>query len=277
MRTSAPTQPGRAALAVICFLGMFPPLTMEIYIPSLPSLQHEMHTTATWTLSTISAYTIGFSVMQIVLGPVSDVIGRRRMLLAGLATYVLSCLVAVAAPSIELLLVPRVTQAFGSACAVILAQAMMRDLLEKERREAIMVYFGMVRSTAPLCAPVIGSLLQAAFGWRSTFVFLAAGGVAALLGSQALLVESLPSSRRQPSLECSALLGSLGYLLRQRRFLCWAVPEATGFAALFVYISTSAFILQEFYRVPVAMFGLLYCVTFVGAVAGSWSVRPLRK
>lgn len=269
--------PSFAALAVICGLTAFPPLTMEVYIPSLPSLEHEMHTSATWILSTISVYTVGFSIMQIVLGPVSDVLGRRALLLAGLVTYVISCAGAACTTSVEMLLVPRVTQSFGSACAVILAQAILRDLLDKERRESVMVYFAIVRSCAPLIAPVIGSFLEAAFGWRSSFWFLTASGSGALLGVYLLVPESLLAERRQPSMRCGALVSSLSYLVVQRRFLCWALPEAFGFAGLFVYISTSSYILQQFYGVPVILFGLLYCVTFLGAVAGSSSVHTLRR
>ena len=269
--------PSCAALAILCALSAFPPLTMEIYIPSLPNLQAEMQASTTTTLATISVYTAGFSIMQVLLGPVSDVLGRRSMLLGGLLTYVLSCVAAAAAPSIELLLVPRITQSVGSACAAILSMAMLRDLLSAERREEVTVYFSMVRAIAPLCAPVIGSFLEALSGWRSTFVFLAVGGGATLLGSHIHLPESLTAERRQRSLNWRDLLGGIGYLLAQRRFLCWAIPEATGFAALFVYIATSSYILQQFYGVPVVLFGLLYCVTFLGAVVGSAIVPTLRR
>ena len=265
-----------SALVVICLLTSMPPLTMEIYIPSLPVLEEDLHTTTTLVLLTITVYTAAFSVMQLVLGPASDVYGRRKLLLISLGLYVASCIVNALSPTIELMLAPRVIQGSTSAAALIIGQAMLRDLLSIKKRENVTKWMAVVRSSSPMLAPVLGSLLAATLGWRSTFWALAGFGGLILLSSFHLLPESLPKERRQPKFSPYNLLHSVCFLMRRRDFLCWAVPEALGFSAFFVWIATSSYILQGFYGISVATFGLLYCLCFLGATAGSFATSIVR-
>ena len=273
----APALPRTAAIVTLCLISAFPPLTMEIYLPSLPQLQRYFGTSADMVLLTISVYTAAFCLMQLLIGPLSDVHGRRRILLGSLVCYVLSSAAAAAATSVYALLPPRVVQGCASASCIILAQAILRDLLELPHREAVMVKLGMCKSGSALLAPVIGSVLQGTLGWRATFGFLVAIGLLALLGAHAWLPESLPAERRQPRLQLRSCLGGNADVLRRLDFLCWAVPEALGFAGLFVWISTSAYIVQDFYGVPVLWFGLIYCVTFVGSVGGAYAAPRMRR
>ena len=221
-----------SALVVICLLTSMPPLTMEIYIPSLPVLEEDLHTTTTLVLLTITVYTAAFSLMQLVLGPASDVYGRRKLLLISLGLYVASCIVNALSPTIELMLAPRVIQGSTSAAALIIGQAMLRDLLSIKKRENVTKWMAVVRSSSPMLAPVLGSLLAATLGWRSTFWALAGFGGLILLSSFHLLPESLPKERRQPKFSPYNLLHSVCFLMRRRDFLCWAVPEALGFSAV---------------------------------------------
>lgn len=274
---SGPPEVSTATLALICLLTAIPPISMEIYIPSLPSIEADMDTTTTNVMYTITVYTVAFSVMQLILGPASDVYGRRRPLLIGLSVYFMACVVTALAPSIGWMLAPRVLQGASSAGAMCISQATLRDLLTVTRRERVTRWMAVVRSSAPLLAPAVGSLVQAALGWRANFWVLTLMGMFALLGVITILPESLPKARRQPRFGFGELVRAICFLLCRRDFTCWAVPEALGFAGFFVWITTSSYILQEFYGVSVATFGLLYCLCFIGATAGSFATRFVRE
>ena len=266
-----------AALFLIGALTSFPPLTMEIYIPSLPTIEEELHTSSAHVLSTISVYTISFGVTQLVLGPLSDVYGRRGILLVAMAFYTASSAACTLAPSVEVMYAPRIVQGAASAGAIILGQAILRDLLPVERRESVTSKIAVVRAMSPMLAPVLGSFIAALLGWRANFGFLVLLGLYAVVGTKQLLAESLPKERRQPRFDLRAILGNNAYLLSRRDFTCWAVPEALGFGGFFVWISCSSYILQGFYGVPLALFGPLYSITFIGAIAGSAAAPRLRK
>ena len=147
-------------LAIVGLLGGFPPLTMEIYIPSLPSLQESLRTSPALVLLTLSVYQACFSFLQIVLGPVSDVYGRRTIMLGGLIIYIVASMTAMLSTTIELLIAPRSLQAIGSASAAILSVAILRDRLSMGKREEVTAKLAVVRSSAPLLAPVLGSFLE---------------------------------------------------------------------------------------------------------------------
>lgn len=133
---------------------------MEIYIPSLPSMQEALHTSPVLVLLTLSVYQACFSLLQIVLGPISDVYGRRPVLLVGLVIYICASVAATLSMTIEFLIPPRALQAIGSASAAMLSVAILRDRLEMKKREEVSSKIAMVRSTAPLLAPVVGSFLE---------------------------------------------------------------------------------------------------------------------
>ena len=263
-------------LAVVALLGGLPPFTMEIYIPSLPSLQTQLHTTPRLVMLTLSVYQACFSGLQVILGPISDVYGRRPVLLGALTFYVGASGAAMFAPTIEILIVLRSLQAVGSASAAILSIATLRDRLDMKERQRVTSKLAMVRSTAPLLAPVVGSLLEVSLGWRSSFGALGLLGLLGLYGAFSSLPESLTPERQQPSFNCASVLHGNLYLVHRREFLAFSVPEAVGFGGLFCWISSSSFVLQDFYQVPVVLFGLIYCVTFVGSLTGAYIAPRMR-
>ena len=273
--TEAPKLSG-GPLFILTVLSCVPPLTMEIYLPSLPGLTISLRTTATLALLSISAYQFSFALSQVALGPLSDVHGRRGLLLGGLVILVTTCAAAAAAPTIEALMVVRVLQGCGSSSCVVLFQAMLRDTLPPGARERAMSRIAVVRQVSPLVAPVLGSFLQAAFGWRSTFAFLAIFTAALLASAYAVLPETLAPSRRQRRCSMRSVCGGYASLLRRRDFLMYAAPEALGFAGTFCWIATSSFLLQGFYHLPVAWFGPIYCLSFAGSISGS-SASPLLR
>ncbi|KAL1515532.1 hypothetical protein AB1Y20_002154 [Prymnesium parvum] len=275
-RADGEERPSCGLFTTLALLGAMGPLAVEICIPSLPSMQESLHTSPSLVLLTLSSYLAAFATLQLIIGPISDVVGRRPILLSSLTTFVVASILAALSPSIYFLLPTRAMQAFGASSAMVLSTSVLRDKYGAASRERIASNLAPIRSTAPLLAPVLGSFLEATFGWRSCFFFLAAYGLLSLVRVWGSLPESLPEDRRQPRLRCGSLLSNSAYVLRRREFLCYALPECAGFGGLFFWISSSSFILQEFYLIPVEYFGLLYSMTFVGAILGSFSSRRLR-
>src|SRR6202000_2561011 len=162
-------------LSMLTGLG---PLSVDMYLASLPSIGHLLQAPISQVQLTISAYLIGFACAQILYGPLSDRHGRRPVLLAALGIYLVATLACGMAFSIETLIAARCVQAVGGSGASVLARAIVRDMYEGARIGRELARMASIMALAPLVAPLIGGVLQTAFGWRSNFIALLGYGVA---------------------------------------------------------------------------------------------------
>src|ERR1700684_3763278 len=174
-------------LSLLTGLG---PLTMDMYLPSLPAIGQALGASTGQVQLTISSYLIVFAAGQIVYGPVSDRIGRRPVILAALVLYGVATIVCALAQSIEILIAVRFVQALGGAGSIVLARAAVRDLYSGVRAGRELSLMGSITAFAPIVAPAIGGVLQTVFGWRSTFILL----VVFALASWATAVRFLPET-----------------------------------------------------------------------------------
>src|ERR1700740_1813726 len=166
-------RPGSFALTLLLsLLTGLGPLSMDMYLPSLPAIGEALHGSIAQVQFTISSYLIGFAAGQIVYGPVSDRIGRRPVILAALVFYGVATIVCAVAQSIEVLIAVRFVQALGGAGCIVLARAAVRDLYSGVRAGRELSLMGSITAFAPIVAPAIGGVLQTAFGWRASFVLL---------------------------------------------------------------------------------------------------------
>src|SRR5271155_3034161 len=182
-------------LAMLTALG---PLSMDMYLPSLPDIAHVLAAPTARTQLTISSYLIGFAVGQVFYGPLSDRYGRRPVLLAALAIYIVGTGVCAAAQSIDPLLAARFLQGVGGAGSIVLARAIVRDLYAGVRAARELSLMGSISAFAPIVAPMIGGVLQIAFGWRASFVVMGLAAVAAFIMAARLLPETLRRSIGEP-------------------------------------------------------------------------------
>ena len=258
-------------LFVLGILVSFGPFGMEIIIPTLPIMAQQLNTTSGLAAMTISSYTSTLGIAQLLVGPLSDVYGRRPLLLIGSFLYGISSLFACFATAIGTLLVMRVGQGLGSALAMSLAFAAIRDQQDdQQKRERANATLSTIRSIAPLLAPVVGSTLLAITGfWQAGLAANALQGLLAFAGVLLFSTESLPREQRQPRFSPMTLLHSYCMLMRSRDFIAWACPLSLQFGSLFVWISTSSFLLEGFYGMAPELFGPIYSITFVGSVLGS--------
>src|SRR5262249_49422686 len=165
------------------------------------------------------------------------------------------------------LIAARVLQAFGSAGAIVLSRAVVRDLYEGPRAGRELSLMAVIMGLAPIVAPVIGSGLQAAFGWRACFVFLVLAGVAAAAAVRWLLPETL---RKREPVAASGLVASIGVVARNRSALIYVGIIAGGYGGLFAFISGSPFVLQSVYALSPFGYALAFAAASVGYIGGSW-------
>ena len=191
-------RPGTFALTLLLsLLTALGPLSMDMYLPSLPDIGRTLNAPTLQVQLTISSYLFGFAVGQIFYGPVSDRFGRRPILLAALVLYALATIGCALAQSIGGLIGLCFLQAVGGAGAIVLARAVVRDIYSGTRAGRELSLMGAITGVAPIIAPVIGGVLQIWFGWRATFVLLVAFAVMLFFSCS---LEPLPPSRlsRQP-------------------------------------------------------------------------------
>jgi DHA1 family bicyclomycin/chloramphenicol resistance-like MFS transporter len=261
-----------ALTALLALLTAIGPLSVDLYLPSLPAISAALAASPAAVGLTISFYLIGFAAGQIAYGPLSDRHGRKPVMFAAMLIYCVATLVCALAPSIEALIAARAIQAFGSSGAIVLSRAVVRDLYDGPRAGRELSLMAMIMGLAPIVAPVIGSGLQAAFGWRSCFFFLVLAGIAAAAAVRWLLPETL---RKRPNAPAQSLIASVGVVFRNRGALAHVGIIAAGYGGLFAFISGSPFVLQSVYALTPFGYGLAFAIASIGYIAGSWLAAKL--
>ena len=258
------TKARTAGLAVVLgSLSAFAPLSIDMYLPAFPAMARELTATPSDIQLTLTACTIGLAVGQLIAGPFSDRLGRRRPLLVGLAIYLVASVACVVAPSALSLTLLRLVQGMGGAAGIVIARAVARDLFEGRELAKFFSLLMLVNSLGPVVAPALGAVVLHWTTWRGVFVVLSVIGLLLLAMTTLTLPESLPRERRSRG----GL--SIGSLLVDRVFLGYAVSCALAFAALFAYISGSSFVLQNTYGLSATLFSLVFGVNSLAIMGAS--------
>ena len=207
------------ALGSMTALG---PFTIDMYLPALPDIGADLGVSSSTVQLTITGTLIGLALGQLLVGPLSDTLGRKKPLLAGIGVHILASLLAVFAPSIAVLGILRVFQGMGAAAAAVVTMAIVRDLYSGNTVAVVMSRLMLVLGVAPILAPSIGGALLVALDWRGIFVVLALIGVGTAMIGAFGLSETLPKEKRRPS-GLTSVLRTYGSLLGDRTFM---VPHA---------------------------------------------------
>jgi DHA1 family bicyclomycin/chloramphenicol resistance-like MFS transporter len=266
----APARQGRRTrLRLALILGgmtAFAPLSIDMYLPGLPALGAELSASASTVQLTLTACMAGLAVGQLVAGPLSDRLGRRPPLLAGVGGYTIASALCAMAPTVWALAGLRFAQGATGAAGIVIARAIVRDTHEGV---ALVRFFSMlmlVTGLAPILAPVIGGQVLEVTTWRGIFLVLAAIGAALFAAALLGLRESLPPERRRDD-GVRATARTMVALLRDRHFAGFALAGALAFGALFTYVSGSPFVLQDLYGASPQAFSAVFAVNSVGIVA----------
>jgi MFS transporter, DHA1 family, multidrug resistance protein len=272
----APTRPWRVVLLLGALIALGP-LSIDLYLPALPGLTDDLSASPSSVQLTLTGILAGLGFGQLIIGPLADIYGRRRPLLAGIAVNIVTSLLCAVAPTIAILDVLRVLQGLGAAAASVVAMAVVRDLFTGRAAAAVISRLVMVMGIAPVLAPSLGSAVLEVGSWRTVFVVLAALGV--LLGVLAAfgLKETLPPERRSaPGLR--TVLQGYGVLLRDPSLVGFMLVASLTMAAVFAYVSGASFVLQDGFGLDERTFGLLFGVGAVGLIASSQvNVALLRR
>ena len=262
-------RPGTFALtALLAGLSAIGPLTTDMYLPSLPDIAHQLHASTTQAQFTISSYLIGFAVGQIFYGPVSDRHGRKPVLLAAIALYCLASLVCMLSSSIEMLITARAIQAVGGSGGIVLARAIVRDIYSGARAGRELSVIASVMALAPVLAPIVGGVLQTAFGWQAVFLTLVAAGLIGLVVVWLVLPETLTRRATEP-VSVASMARSYRVVAREPAYIAYLAIASASFAGLFSWISGAAFVLQGLYHLTPFDFGLAFAIGSVGYMTGS--------
>jgi MFS transporter, DHA1 family, multidrug resistance protein len=263
-------QPGTFGLTLLlAMLTALGPLSMDMYLPSLPDIAHVLGAPVARTQLTISSYLIGFAVGQMIYGPLSDRYGRRPVLLAAVALYLASTLACAAAQSVDLLIVARLLQGISGSGAIVLARAIVRDVYSGVQAARELSLMGSISATAPIVAPMIGGVLQAGFGWRANFICMSVGGLIALLVAARLLPETLRPNNRASSLSFFSMVRGYGAVARHRGFLVYLGIITTTYAGLFAWVSGASVVLQGVYGLSAVTFGFTFALGAAGYMLGA--------
>ncbi|WP_205814139.1 multidrug effflux MFS transporter [Microbacterium sp. K24] len=261
---------GRRTLYIILLgaLTALGPFTIDLYLPAFPVLEEDFQTTSAAIQLTLTGTMIGFAVGQLVVGPLSDKVGRRVPLITVTALHVLASLAAAFAPDLGLLSAARVLMGIGAAAGGVVAMAIVRDLFGGRRLVVMLSRLALVSGVAPVIAPLIGSWLLTLMPWRGIFGVLAAYGVVMLLSAIIFVPETLPVARRQGGRGGATMLQRYKSVLTDRVFIGVLIIGGMSFSGLFSYLSASPFLFQETHGLDAQQYGLLFAVNSLGVVTG---------
>jgi DHA1 family bicyclomycin/chloramphenicol resistance-like MFS transporter len=260
------------------------PLSLDTYLPALPTLTADLATTPSVTQLSLTSCLLGLALGQLIAGPLSDVLGRRRPMLLGATGFAVASALCAVAPSVEVLVALRFAQGLLGAVGIVVARAVVRDTSDATTAARSFATLMLVSGVAPIVAPVLGGQLLRVTSWRGVFVALAVYGTLAGLAVLLVVRESLPATRRRAG-SAAATLASFRVLLGDRRVVACVLAAGLLFAAMFAYISGSTFVLQDLYGLSPqgfsAVFGansvaIVASVQVAGRLAGSGRVRPER-
>jgi DHA1 family bicyclomycin/chloramphenicol resistance-like MFS transporter len=243
------------------------PLSMDMYLPGLPQLSGDLGASASASQLTLTACLAGLALGQLLAGPLSDRLGRRRPVLVGATVFAAASLACALAPSVEILIALRFAQGLGGAAGIVVGRAVVRDLYEGDAAARLFSSLMLVGGVAPILAPIIGALLLTVTDWRGIFTVLSMIAAALLIAAARGLPESLstPSTSR----------GGTRTVLRDRRFVAYALCSGLMMGAMFAYIAGSPFVLQQIYGLSPQLYALVFATNGLGILAASYASRRL--
>ncbi|MCW5667029.1 MAG: multidrug effflux MFS transporter [Piscinibacter sp.] len=256
------------ALLLAC-LGMLGPFSIDTYLPAFSGIARSIGATPTEMQQTLSAYLFGFAVMNLFHGALSDSVGRRPVVLWGVAVFTIASAGCALAQHIGTLVFWRAVQGMSAGAGIVVSRAVIRDMFPPADAQRVMsqvtIYFGV----APAVAPMVGGFLFVHADWHSIFWFLTAVGVLLWLANWRLLPETLHATQRQP-FNVPHLLRGYWQLGANPRFLMLALASGIPFNGMFLYVLSAPVFLGDLLHLRPDQFFWFFCLSIGGIMAGSF-------
>ncbi|HYJ55888.1 MAG TPA: multidrug effflux MFS transporter [Mycobacterium sp.] len=251
-------QPSRTRMIVVLgLLVALGPLTIDMYLPALPKIADDLSVSSSVVQLTLTGTLAGLALGQLVVGPLSDSLGRRKPMIAGIVLHMLASLLCLFAPNIALLGIARGLQGFGAAAAMVVAIAVVGDLFKDNAAATVMSRLMLVLGVAPVLAPSLGAAVLLHASWHWVFAALVVLAGALLVMAIFALPETLPPDHRRP-LKVGGIAATYLELLRDVRFVILVLIAALGMSGLFAYIAGASFVLQGRYGLDQTAFALVF-------------------
>ncbi len=257
-------------------LSMIGPFTIDTYLPSFASMEHDFGVSRALMTQTLGAYLMAFAVSTLLWGAITDWIGRKPVILMALGSYCLASIACANATSFEQLLSFRILQGLGIGGSLIAARAMVRDLLESVEAQKVMAQAMVLFAISPAIAPIVGGWLHDAFGWRSVFWFLAIYASAVFLFSLTSTRESLHQTKRN-SIHIHKVSQVYLSTLKNPHYLRLVFTLAFAFSSFFLFIAGAPTLLLNVLHIPPDQFYILFIPVVSGIMIGAFLSRTLLK
>ncbi|MFQ4154885.1 multidrug effflux MFS transporter [Pediococcus pentosaceus] len=256
---------------LVFFMGVVSatgPLSMDMYLPGLPEMQRAFHSSASTLQLSITFCLIGLAVGQLIVGPISDRIGRRVPLVVGFGLYAVTSLMLIFTTNIYLFIGIRLIQGLAGSTGQVLSRAVARDLFNGHELTKFYAMLMAVNGAFPIIAPIIGGALLSIVQWQGIFVLLFVIGILVIVGVLCTLPETLKVTNNEV-LTLGQTFKGLGAMFGKRQFILIALTQGLIFGALFSYISASSFVFQTYFHMTIGQFSLLYAINGLGIILGN--------
>lgn len=264
----APSGALRPSLAILVAVTAVNPLALNLYIPSMPSVQEEFGALASVVQLTLSLGLLGTALVQLIIGPLSDQYGRRPVLLTGLVIAVLASFYCVITPSLDGLIVGRVLQVAGGAAGLVLGRAIVRDLHSPSEAASMLGYVTMGMAMAPMIAPTVGGLLDDLWNWRAGFVFTGLFTIAMLAAAWYTLPET--NRHRGRSSSVGQILRDYKTLLSLRQFWVFTAVCAFTGGTFFSFLGGAPYVSRQIFGIGPTEYGLYFVLVAAGYSLGNF-------
>jgi DHA1 family bicyclomycin/chloramphenicol resistance-like MFS transporter len=254
---------------LLACLGMLGPFSIDTYLPAFSGIAASVGATPVQMQQTLSSYLLGFAVMNLFHGALSDSLGRRPIVLAGMAAFTLASVGCALASTIGELVFWRAVQGMSAGAGMVVSRAIIRDMFPPADAQRVMsqvtIYFGI----APAVAPMVGGFLFVHADWHVIFWFLAALGAVLLVANWRLLPETLDAPARQP-FEAGHLMRGYWQMVKSPRFMALVLASGVPFNGMFLYVLSAPVFLGEHLQLGPTQFFWFFCLTISGIMGGAW-------
>lgn len=244
-------------VVVLAFMSAVAPLSTDMYLPALKNVQESFATSEFYTQLSLTSFFVAFAVGQLIYGPISDIYGRRKPLLVGVAVFIVSSIACVCFDSIYAFIFFRFTQALGGCSGVVIARAIINDKFDLREGAAILALMMIVGSLAPMLAPTFGAFMLDLFNWKFIFATLFSLGIVLFLMIYFGLKESGIIDKTL-SLKPKSVIQNYIFILKNRRFFIFVFSSGLCMAAMFAYITGSSYVFKDYFGLSSKAYGVIF-------------------